>query len=238
MTPSELKTRILAKLNIIASDFSDILTVLNIKKDDIAARISATGHGHFGTMGYIDLVASTTFREREYPLPINCLRLKAAFLSFDGSTWVRAKIRQLNDLRDLLMNESDITGKYSNTNPVIFLFRQSMWILSGTITAVEDGIQLWYDVMPDDVPDIDEATTDIATALDPTTTVQIGFPAAFHDLLCRGVCLDYKETNEIPLTAYEANYEAELDRKLKDIEPMNQDEIIETAVVDDTGENY
>jgi hypothetical protein len=234
MTPAILKERILEKLNIVASDFTGILTVLNIKKNDIASKISQSGGGHFGIYGYIDLVAN----QREYPLPENSIRVKAAMVSFDGSTWVRAKIRQMNDLRELTMSETDITSQYSNQTPVIFIFRQSLFVLSGTIINISDGIQLWYDVFPDDVPDIDEDSVDLSVALDPSTTVQIGFPVAFHDLLSRAVCLDFKETNEIPLTSYESNYDIELDKKIKEIEPINQDEILEVGIVSDDGSEY
>ncbi len=208
--------------------------VANLKKDDICGSIATKNEGYFGCYGPMDLVAD----QREYDLPDDILNnIKKVEVSFDGTTWVVAKRRDINDIPNFVLSETWITGKYSNITPEYFVFRNSIFILSGTIISVSDGIRLWYIQFPDDIPNM-TCTTDLSVATDITATIAVGFPKQFHELLCRGIIIDYKEANNIPLAGREPLYDVDLAKKIEALSPLSLDEQFEPNVIDDDGSDY
>ena len=242
MTPAVVKSRVLAKLNISSSDFSDILTTANVILSEIGSAISVAKGELMGTYSYDDLVAD----QREYDLPDDILNnVKAVFLMLDGSYYVRAKIVDLNDplifgniSKKTVFQESWITANFSNDEPYVAFYRGSMFVFSGSITAVTNGIQLWYSYPFDDIPNIDEASIDLATATDNTQSIKTGLSKQFHDILVRGICKDKRETDELPLRDYEKLYEAKLQQAVSNLKGQEKDREIFASVPSDTGEEY
>ena len=227
MTPAEVKAYVLGKLHITNAEFTDnfisLGVVANMELIDICGAIALKNEGYFGVYGTIPLVAD----RREYPIPDDMLNnLIMVEADFDGTgNWKRLNFVNVNDIKDFIFSESWITTNYSNDEPEAFIFRQSVFILSGTIAAMPEGLRLWYVQLPDPIPSMD-GTTDLSVATCATTTFKIGFPTSFHKLLARAMIMDYKEANEIPFTGREVLYDQDLEKQLNKLTPLNRDEEI------------
>ena len=220
---------------------------------DICERINEASPNIFGNYSEENLVAN----RREYDLPADKLsNLKAVFLKLDGTSYVRAKWIDLNDpivktlsgsdpldlnnnvQQGIVYQEAWITSHFDNNNPAVFIWRDSLFILSGTISAVTDGIQLWYSNFPDPLPNLTENTTDLSTATDSTSTVPQGLPKQFHELLARAVIIEYKGTKNIPLTGREPLFDQDLDKAIDQIRDPNLDQAVRGSLPYSDGSSF
>lgn len=234
MTPSQLNSYINYKLHITDADFPEKLDVANLVLNDICGAITKAKEDYFGVISHVNLTAD----RREYPLPDDILNnLKLVFLKLDGTNFKRARFLDMKDWKDIVYQEAEITNKFNNEKPAVGVFRNSLFVFSGTIKNVPQGIQLWYINFPPAIPNLTEATVDLAEATDPASTPKVGFPKQFHELLARGVIVNYKGTNEIPLTGREPLFNRDLEDKINLLKPKSLDEEFQASIPYMTGED-
>lgn len=194
---------------------SDILPLANTFKDEIASLITERNQMYFAVPADDDLVAN----QREYAFPDDMLnsiiKVEAKFSSSESYKQVKP-ITEYSGSE----TESEIVKYFTNDEPKYLVRRRAVLLLSGTISAVTDGIRIWYLQYPSDWSDVTDDTTDMST--DPSTTTA-GFPRQFHELLARRVSIEYKERNNKPLSAKEKMFDQDLGRQLAAIEPINLD---------------
>ncbi|HEC66463.1 MAG TPA: hypothetical protein ENI23_14345 [bacterium] len=241
MTPKGLSDHILYKLKIASTDFTEMLVVINLKLIWISGKINKVKTGALGTYSHEDLVED----QREYAFPDDVLNnLKAIFLKLDGTNFTRVTVIDLNDpvrfgnvSKRVVFQEDWITGNFSNSEPFVVLFRSSIFVFSGAVDDVTDGIQLWYANLLEDLPNLTEDTTDLAEATDKTSTPKQGLPKQFHELLARAVQVDYKETNSLSLTSKEKGLDKDLDEAIDQLTPQSSEGEVISAVPVETGED-
>ena len=237
MTPKGLSDYILYKLGIESSDFPEMLSVINLKKDLITEKIArATSGKYLGVYGYGDLVAD----QREYPLPTDVLnRLILVNLKFSSSdNYVKAKPVDIDDIPNFRFDEDYISSNFSNSEPKYFIYRSSVFVLSQSIDDVEDGLQYWYINFLPDVPNLTEDTTDLSVATDTSLSVKQGFPKMFHELLARAVIIDFKEMSSLPLVGREPLFDQDLEAAIADLNPLDTNEELKGTIPYDDGSNY
>jgi hypothetical protein len=115
--------------------------------------------------------------------------------------------------------ESEIVKDYANVLGECFYYirRRAIQILSGTISAVTNGLRYWYLTYPAN-PIISGTGSTTDMSVDPSTTTH-GFPRQFHELLARRVSIEWKGSRPkpIPLNETEKNYQNDLERQLNAI---------------------
>ena len=194
-----------------------MLVDVNFVKDNIASRIQQVRPEIFTLPTLDDLVAD----QREYSWPSdvlnNLVRLEIKFSS--SGDYVKATSIDLHNYGDALQ-ESKIVNDYNNEQPRYFIRRNAIYILSGAIIAVTDGIRLYYNSFPADLSDMTSNTTDIA--VDPSTTTH-GFPRSFHELLARGVAIEYKGANGKQLSKKDLDFDKDLLQQIDDFSIPNLD---------------
>lgn len=202
--------------------------MLGVRMDYLAMRILKVDEDYFGMPETTDLVLN----QREYPLPADILnKIKYVEAKLDGSKWI-----PLNEF-DILAykrstDEATILEQFANEENQAFydIFRGSLWIYSGAITAVTGGLKLWSFSWPTWISNL-ASTTDIS--IDPSTTSH-GFPRALHKVLCDLVVVDWKSQSDkpIPLTEFEKNIEIDIQLALDSISDSNKSRIITPVLPD------
>lgn len=197
---------------------------VNIFKDEIAGKIQERRPEIWNTPTLDDLVAN----QREYAFPADVLNrlisLELKFTANDG--YVLAKPYNRLQYRDGLLTETHITAVFDNANPRYFIRRNAIYILSGTVPVMADGINLIYDAFPSDLANL-TGSTDLS--IDPSTTTH-GFPRQFHELLARRVSIAYKSVNKIALDPEDLLYAADLEKTLDNFAIAILDESIVGAL--------
>lgn len=199
-----------------------IVLLSNVVKDDFAKEIAKADEDIGGVPATRNLIASTT--SREYSLPEDFLIIKRVEAKFDGTNSI--KLEEFDLTQNKRENdEAVITAYYTNERGHSFydIFRNALWIYSGTITAVTAGLKLWYVQYP---ADISTGSLALATdlSLDPTTTSwQIG--RQFHELWARKVSIMWKSNREkpLPLTESERNFDTDFKSAISSITNLNKD---------------
>jgi len=211
MTGTQLATLIRAKTRTNSTTFTDaeMLLLVNIFKDEIAEKIVERNNKMFLIPATDSLVAD----QREYAIPDDKLnRIGRVEIKFT-STSARFPAKYIKDWLGS-ETESEIIKNFDNNEGgfAYTIRRRALFILSGTIIAVTDGIKIWYHIYPADLANL-TGSTDLA--VDPSTTTH-GFPKGFHELLARRVAIEYKgrQPKPIPLNPMEKNYEVDLERAL------------------------
>lgn len=82
--------------------------------------------------------------QREYPFPTDLLKIKRVDLKLDGTNWKPTTWVDESEISGSIASESDVTEKFNNSNPSVSILENSIFIWSGTITAVTAGFKLWY----------------------------------------------------------------------------------------------
>ncbi|MBM3283175.1 hypothetical protein FJY90_02880 [Candidatus Gottesmanbacteria bacterium] len=241
MTPAELKTYIHFKCRTNAITFSDanILALLKIRKQEIDRELLKTGQKDLFVIYTENLVAD----QRQYPLQSDIIagvyRVEA---KLDGTNWLKLNPMTLQQ-HDKPTNETNITYYFANLEGECFyeIIHNSLYIYSGTITAVTSGLKTWYAKHSLVISDL-TSTTDMA--VNPNNTTH-GIPTALHEILARGVIIDYKESREkpIPLSERELKYEFDLKKALAALRLGDYDEEVIGQLPDQTdraneGANY
>lgn len=97
-----------------------------------------------GDTATANIVASITIANRYYAFPSNFLKLKRVELMADGSNWYPCAKIDIGEIATPLGNESDVTNNFSNTTPYYSIIGNKILILSGTLTAVANGIRYYF----------------------------------------------------------------------------------------------
>lgn len=239
MTIKNLDDFTLSKLKISSADFSDRLVYYNIALRDICEKITEAHQNYFGVYSTKNLVASSDETKREYTLPDDILNnLVKIELKIDGTNWVPATRIELTQQTNNVFQESKIRGNFNNETPKYAVFRNSIIIFSGELKAVTNGLRLWYLNYPSDIPNLTEDTNKLEEATDKDATIKTGLPKQFHELLSRGVIINYKGMYELPLTGREPLYDEDLEIKIKRLRNQDLDQIITAKVPYNDGSQY
>lgn len=223
MTPKQLASYVRLKTKTNSNTFpdDDLLLLLNVVKNDYCDRALEVDEDIFEVPTTLDLVLN----RREYPLASDILsrisRVEADFIG-DGS-FIKLNNKDLTDFDFPISNEALITSRFSNLQGGAFydIMRKSVWIYSGTIIEVTDGLKIWLNTRPANIASVN-LTTDMSN--DPSTTTH-GVPRALHKVIATGVIVEYKESQEkpIPLTQQEQNVESALDKAIITLKKSDYD---------------
>ncbi len=209
MTPARLAqyVRFKTKTNATTLPDDDIKMLAEIHMDRLAARIIKVNEDYFGTPSTADLVAN----QREYPFPSDILsKIKYVEAKLDGTNWITLDELDLNSPNfKQTTDESAITSRFTNEqgNAFFDIFRGSLWLFSGTISAVEEGLKLWSFSWPTHMTDM-ASTIDLSQ--DPEAD-EHGFPRQFHDILARLIIREVRESGDKPLAGTETELAIEKD---------------------------
>lgn len=88
------------------------------------------------------LVAGNIGFNGEYPLPVDAIDLKKILLSYDGESWNKAELIDMNDQEEELYQVLQDSNVYSETSPKAFMFRNSYFIRPFSKETIVDGIKL------------------------------------------------------------------------------------------------
>lgn len=223
MTPYEFAAHIRYKTRTNDTTFTDvdIKALGEIRLDEMGRRLLEVDEDIFLIPHTCDLVAD----QREYPFPSDILaRMKRVEAKLDETNWIKLDEIDLTEIQTPT-DETNITYTFANLEGEAFfdIRRKSLYLFSGTITAVTEGLRLWCNTYPSAAIISDLAsTTDMS--VDPTTITH-GLPRELHEILARGVIIDYKESREkpIPLTERELKYEVDLRLALQSLKRGNLD---------------
>ena len=222
MTPAEFTTfvRYKTRTNSTTLSDSDILALMKIRQDEIAREILKAREDILLIPQYADLVAGY----REYPLPSDIIAsYKRVEAKLDGTNWLKLTEIDLTQISFPISTEADIVARFANLEDECFYDqrRNAIYIYSGTITDVSDGLRVWCNTYPAPITDL-TSTTDMS--IDPSTTTH-GIPRELHELWARGVIIDYKESREkpIPLNEREIKYVYDLHEAVATMKNANQD---------------
>jgi hypothetical protein len=199
---------------------ADLITLANVVKDRLVWRALEADEDLFLVPTYLNLVAN----QREYPLHSDLLsRIKRVEAKLDGKNYIKLYEFDLPQHSYPISTEADIVAHFGNTEGKAFfdIMRNSIWIYSGTITDVTDGLKIWLNTVVADITSM-ESTVDMSE--DPTPTTH-GIPRALHKCLGDGMVIEWKESREkpIPLTEREMMYDREVDRAVSSLKRANYD---------------
>lgn len=224
MKALELATYIRFKTRTTTTTFPDsqMLPLVKFRQDELARKLMKalnTDEDIFLTPQYANLVASSVsdITKRSYSFPSDILsRIKRVEAKLDGTNFIKLYPMDLNEYADV-HDETVITNNFNNyqystsnqSGARYDVLRKSLFIYSGTLTAVTNGLKLWCFDYPTLITDLTDNTDDIED--DPSTT-EHGFPRELHELLARGVIIDWKESREKPiaLSEREQNYDKDV----------------------------
>lgn len=220
-----------------AATFSnaDIIALMKIRQDELAKDILDADEDILLIPQYTSLVAN----QREYPLPQDMLSsIKRIEAKLDGTNYIKLDELDIVSLHDTILTESLITQNFSNEKGGAFfdLSRKSIYIYSGTITSVTDGLRVWVNTWPSAISDLSSATD---MSVDPSTTTH-GIPREMHEIWARGVIIDYKGSREkpIPLTEKELSYKVDKLAAINSLKPSNRDRQVLFSVPQNDGSQY
>ena len=220
MNKTQLASRIRFLTKTTATTFTDadMLLFVNSVKDELSSLIATRDiKGNYFVIPSLD---SLVANQREYALPDDVLNhIYSIEASFETATPLAYKLCLPDDYRrhGLGRTELNITGNYSNEYPRYEIQRRSIYLLSGTIISVTDGLRIRYRAFPADLASDMVGTTDLS--IDPSTTT-FGFPKTFHEIWARRVSIEWKGSRPkpLPLSALEQNYAIDLEAQLSAIE--------------------
>jgi len=222
MTPKLLAAyvRLKTRTNATTLTDADLITIANKVKDDLVWKGLDADEDLFLVPTYLNLVAD----QREYPLHSDLLsRIKRVEAKLDDTNWVKLYEFDLPQWQDPISTEADIVAHFGNGEREAFfdMMRSSIWIYSGTITAVTAGLRIWLNTI---VSDITSMVATVDMSVDPSTTTH-GIPRAMHEVWARGIIIDYKESREkpIPLSEKETNYDKDLEKAIETLKHGNMD---------------
>jgi len=165
-TINDAYTDVRFRANRTATDLPDatLLPIANKNLREIYASLIGTNEDWYAEIGTFDLVAD----QREYTLPADststpwgggAVKVLKLELLLDGTNWTIANPTKVASV-PVAYNETDIVGAYNNSSPHYAAFDNSVFIFSGTITAVTTGGRYIYIKRPaevtltTDVPDL------------------------------------------------------------------------------------
>lgn len=209
MTGAELLALIRRDTKTTSTTYTDanVLIDVNLAMEELAVDIQKAREHIWEITALDDLVAD----QREYAFPADVINnitdIELMFAA--GDDYVQAKPNARRHYNDVLQ-ESVIVNNFDNDDPQYFIRKKEIYILSGSIIAVTDGIKLVYSSFPATLANL-TGTTDLS--VDPSAVTH-GFPREFHSLLATKVSMGYKSRNGIKLSQLEGNFWADLEKKL------------------------
>ena len=236
MTSAQLLALIRRKTNTTTTTYpdADVLIDVNLAIEDLAGDIQKAREHIWEITALDDLVAD----QRLYAFPADILNrmtdLELMFVA--GNDYVQAKPSARRHYNDVLQ-ESVIINNFNNDDPQYFIRRKAIYILSGAIIAVTDGIKLVYNAFPAVLVNL---TGSDDLSVDPSTTTH-GFPREFHPLLATKVSMGYKSRNNLKLNQEEADFYNDLERKLDAFSCVDSSKVVRIGLPvsdSDFGYNY
>jgi hypothetical protein len=236
MTPAQFAEYVRLKTRTNSTTFTDadIIIFMRQRQDEIAQAILKADEDILLVPQTDSLVAN----QRDYSFPTDILsRIKRVEAKLDGTNWIK-----LNEI-DITQHkyptdETNITYYFSNLEGEAFydILRNQLYIYSGTITNVSNGLKLWCNTWPTAITDL-TSTTEMN--IDPSTTTH-GIPRPLHEIWARGVIIDYKQSRErpIPLGEGELKYEVDLQKAIETIKHGNLDREVIASVPYNDGSQY
>lgn len=222
MTPAEFTTHVRYMTRTTSATLTDanLKALMKVRQDEIARAILRADEDILLIPQTANLVAD----QREYPFPTDMIaRIKRVEAKLDGTNWIKLEEIDVTDISKPTHTEANITNYYSNLEGEAFydIRRKSIYIFSGTITAVTTGLKLLVSTYPTAITDL-TSTTDMSE--DPSDTTH-GVPRALHELWARGVIIDFKSSREkpIPLSERELSYQLDLDKAIETLKHGNLD---------------
>lgn len=215
---------------------AELVTLANVKKDELAKEIAKTNEDIFGMWYLRDLVAGV----REYSFPSTILsNIKAveAYVANNGTESKKLTEFDLTQYRGVTTEATirqAFSGKYQ-----FDIFRKSLWLYTGEeILDVEEGLKLWAIQYPADLTTDKLASTDDMSVQ--PSEISHGMPRESHEIWARAVVIDYKNSKEkpIPLTEKELKYDADLQLVLNSLKGTNLDRQNQGTVPYNDGSNY
>lgn len=208
-----------------------LLLYMNKVKDTIANMIVERDEDYFVTPQTANLVAN----QREYPLPQDILnRIERVEAKLDGTNFIKLEVLDQSQYSEV-SDETTIINSFSNGKGGAFydIIRSSIYLYSGTITSVTNGLKIWANAYP---PDISSLASTEPLSVDPTTTTH-GIPRGVHDIWAEGVIIEWKNGQQkpIPLTRQEQLWEARVEATINRITPVSSEEAIIASVPDFPG---
>lgn len=199
---------------------ADIIILMRQRQDEISQDIIKADEDLLLIPQYTSLVAN----QRDYPFPTDILsRMKRIEAKLDGTNWLKLNEVDLLEIKTPVSSEIDITNNFENLKGRCFydLLRKSIYLYSGTITSVTDGLKLWCNTWPTAITDL-TGTTEMN--IDPSTTTH-GIPRSLHEIWARGVIIDYKQGKEKPiaLNEHELNYDRDKQKAIETLKHGNLD---------------
>lgn len=181
MTLTDLQTEARLKTQTDSTSYTNaqINQRLDIHNRRVVNFIDQLDQGYFETTSQANLVASSSQATRTYTLPTDMLRLVKVQAQLDGTNWVDINEVKKGEIRVSIETETDITNNFTNTDPYFVIVGNSILILSGTISAVTNGIRYHYV----------QRQALLASASSANSTPQ--FSQEYHDILAIGAAMDY-----------------------------------------------
>ena len=237
MTPKELANYVRFKTRTNSSTFTDadILMLMKIRQDELAKDILDADEDILLIPQYSNLVAN----QREYSLPIDMLSsIKRVEAKLDGTNFIKLNELDIVSLQHSILSETEITNNFSNEEGKAYfdLTRKSLYIYSGTVSNVADGLKIWVNSWPTAISDL---TSEVDMSIDPSTTT-FGIPRELHEIWARGIIIDYKGSREnpIPLSEQELNYGLDKVRAINSLKPQNLDREVISSTPFNDGSQY
>lgn len=237
MTPAKLAEYVRFKTRTNSTTLTDaeLIIMVNQVKDRLILEALEADEDIFLVPTTQNLVAN----QREYPLLSTQLsRIKRVEAKLDGNNFVKLNEFDLPQHKYPVSTEADITDKFGNEEGRAFfdIMRESIWIYSGTITNVTNGLRIWINTQ---VPDITSMTSTTDMSIDPSNTTH-GIPMPLHKVLADGVVIMWKESREKPiaLSDTEARFDLEIRKAISSLKRGNYDRIVHGLIPRDTGFDY
>lgn len=180
-----------------------------------------------GEVATTDLVAD----QQEYVFPSDILKFKRAEISYDGVTWRRLKLIDINN-KPGQTNTATISNEISRDEPEVDIMDNSLFIYPTPTGAVSGGLKIWYE----------KEVTDLSEDTDEPNLIE-----AYHPGLAYGAAIDYfSKYREVEFNSTKANdNQLKLDELILDMQKFyrrrtqDQDYIVQGQAVDyDYGRDY
>lgn len=216
---------------------TEIVLLGNSIKDTLAQEIVETKEDDFVIPATRDLVAD----QREYGLPEDKIdSISKVEVKFnDDSDYiplVETDLNIKNSSIEQATQESLITQNFSNEKggAKYDIIRGSLYIYSGTIQDVTDGIKLYYSVFPQDIEVGDLINTQDLSI--PESDTSVAMPRVFHELWARKISMTWKSTREkpIPFSELELAFDNDWGKAISNYRVGNTDRGLQANLPDDT----
>lgn len=237
MTPAKLAeyVRFKTRTNSTTLTNAELIILANVVKDNLVWEALEADEDIFLVPTTQNLVAN----QREYPLLSTLLsRIKRVEAKLDGNNFIKLHEFDITSHKYPFSTEGDIVDKFGNEENTAFydIMRESVFIYSGTITNVTDGLKIWVNTT---VPDITSMTSTVDMAIDPSNTTH-GIPKALHEVLADGIVISWKQSREKPLSLSdtELRYDLKVKKAISSLKRKNYDRVVSGLLPTDDGYNY